>query len=584
MTRTIQITVCITLIFNSVLFASEPSILRTGTRALGLCDTFTALADDSSAPLWNSAGLAKTDRFNLELNLFGDLLAVSSKLKDYGGMSIYALSQGESNFIPIFNTDKEQDNQFGIAYGKELESVLLGAGLDYKKTDSGNDIGFNTGFISTPTSQLSLGMDFRFFFNELSEQNKKLSYLAKGTTLGAAFRPVEYLKYRPLDVVLLTSIDANMNQLALGTEFKYHFFRLRGGTSFRIRSSELKPRLTFGFGFEFDYGQINLSYLSEPIYNERKYALSITLSYPKIPPKPQILPRSIPASSINATEIVPMQVEPIDSDWNNKPNFIRKLFQLESKPKEFHPEILIALTQRYSRRTDKIKYIVKKGDTLWNITQRYKQRIFPEKYRDYKELAKWNMIDNLDSISPGDVIFIPVAPNTNQNKKYSYKSALEKISQALEDNPNNPIIINNLAVVFVKRQEFNRALEILEVTSKIASENPVINNNLGLLYLLTENREQAEFYLKKATKLVPKLSAVHCNLGLLYLESDETDKAISELTHSLSIDSKCLDALYNLAVAYDKKEMKEKALQTLNRLLELAPDDLQAKEKIEEFK
>lgn len=586
MIRAIQITICMiiitSIVFQSGVWASEPPI-RTGARALGLCNTFTALADDASAPLWNSAGLAKANDFRLELDLFGDLLAMSYRLKDYGGVSAYALSRNDSNFIPFFDTDKEQDNQFGVAYGKGLGGFLLGAGLDYKLSKAGNDMGLNTGFISNPIPQLSIGMDFRLFFDEVSKQKRKLSYLAKHTTFSMALRPVEYLRYRPLDVALLASMDTNMNRLAFGTEFKYRFFSLRGGTSFKVRASELDSRMTLGLGLESDYGQVNFAYLSDPISKDRQYTASITLNYPKSSPESEIVSHSIPATSITASEIAHDKIEPLDTEWSpHKPKVSRKLFRLKSKTKYPKLEIAVALTHRYPWRAKKIRYVVKKGDSLWSICQKFQYRIFPKKYRDYKELAKWNMLDSPDHISPGDQLVIPVSSVVRQAGRGGYESVLEKLNQALENNPNNPVILNNLAAVFVKRGEIYVALEKLEKAVKLAPDRPVLNNNLGLLYIYAQKDDLAERYLKKAVKSMPKLTAVHCNLGLFYLESDRIDKAISELTTSLSLDEKCFDAMYNLAIAYEKKGMKKKARKTLTHLAEMVPDDQQVKQKLEE--
>lgn len=117
---------------------------------------------------------------------------------------------------------------------------------------------------------------------------------------------------------------------------------------------------------------------------------------------------------------------------------------------------------------------------------------------------------------------------------------------------------NNQGVVFMGRNDLDRA----EVEFKTAVEiDPLYaegHNNLGLIYKYKGQFEPAIDSLKRAIKLNPKWAAPYNHLGTVYLSQGELDKAIAHIKKSTELDKKYADAFANLGVVHLEKAKKSK--------------------------
>lgn len=89
-------------------------------------------------------------------------------------------------------------------------------------------------------------------------------------------------------------------------------------------------------------------------------------------------------------------------------------------------------------------------------------------------------------------------------------------------------------------------LEALQIEPNDAD----LNNNLGSLYLAQKEYEKAREYLLKAVQMKPTNGNFHYNLGILYQATSETNDALSEFKKSYERDSKNYKAAFNIGNLY----------------------------------
>jgi len=128
-----------------------------GARAVGLGESFVAVANDPSAIFWNPAGLASLQRQELALNHAswpGDInfehIAYVQPVRKLGGsvgFQVGALSTeiDETTELHPFGTGRSfiySDFLAGIAYARRwTDKLLVGAGVKYVREDLGQDVG-----------------------------------------------------------------------------------------------------------------------------------------------------------------------------------------------------------------------------------------------------------------------------------------------------------------------------------------------------------------------------------------------------------------------------------------------------------
>lgn len=82
---------------------------------------------------------------------------------------------------------------------------------------------------------------------------------------------------------------------------------------------------------------------------------------------------------------------------------------------------------------------------------------------------------------------------------------------------------------FLTQGNFPNAMRELQTAEKLDPKNPVIQNNLGLVYFMREKYESAAQHLERALKLNPAYSEARNNYGRVLIELGRYDKAIEEL-------------------------------------------------------
>lgn len=228
-----------------------------------------------------------------------------------------------------------------------------------------------------------------------------------------------------------------------------------------------------------------------------------------------------------------------------------------------------------------IRYTVSRGDWLYHILRQYRNRIFPKKYRNWQLLAQYNRIRSSQYIlKPGEEFLIPTLAHIALPKT-GYETELQQIQSKLANQPEDPVLLNRLAIIHFKRYKLNESRSILQQGIKLSPHNGVLHNNLGFIYLIVEEDAKAQHELELAIAHSEKPAIPHCNLGVLYMTMGKLDLAIEALESALEADANLLDAKYNLALAYEKVGQINPAKEYLRALAQILLDDAEVKSALE---
>ena len=268
---------------------SSATFLRigVGARAVGMGETFVAVANDPSAIYWNPAGLASLQRRELAIShvqwpadIAYDHLTLTVPSRRFGGS--FALQLGllgtqidETSELQPFGTGRTfsySDFITGLAYSRRwTDKLLVGLGVKYVHEDLGSQVGGPTtsAFLFDVGSIYYLGLGSVRIATSLTNFGAALrpdgSYSSPydGTTsqydafdpplmfrYGVAFEPIENDVQR-LTTALEVAQPADNEQLVkAGVEWLFkNTFALRSG--YNLRADALKFSAGTGFSGEF---------------------------------------------------------------------------------------------------------------------------------------------------------------------------------------------------------------------------------------------------------------------------------------------------------------------------------------------
>jgi len=269
---------------------SSATFLRigVGARAVGMGETFVAVANDPSAIYWNPAGLASMQRKELAIShvqwpadIAYDHLTLAVPSRRFGGS--FALQMGllgtqieETSELQPFGTGRTfsySDFVTGLAYSRRwTDKLLVGLGIKYVHEDLGSQVGGPTtsaflfdvgsiyylglGSVRIATSLTNFGSALRPNGQYTSPYDgTNAQYDAFDPPLmfryGVAFEPIENDTQR-LTTALEVAQPADNEQLVkAGAEWMFkNTFALRSG--YNLRADALK--FSAGAGFSGDFG------------------------------------------------------------------------------------------------------------------------------------------------------------------------------------------------------------------------------------------------------------------------------------------------------------------------------------------
>jgi hypothetical protein len=268
---------------------SSATFLRigVGARAVGMGETFVAVANDPSAIMWNPAGLASLQRRELAVShvqwpadVTYEHVTLILPSRRFGGsiglqLGILSTDIEETTEFQPFGTGRTfsySDVVAGVAFSRRwTDKLLVGAGIKFVREDLGSQVGGPTtnaylfdvgsiyylglGSVRIATSLTNFGSALRPSGNYVSPYDGSTAQFdAFDPPLmfryGLAFEPIENEGQRLTTAFEVNQPADNQQLFKAGAEWLYRgTFALRGGYNFR--ADALKLSAGAGFNSEF---------------------------------------------------------------------------------------------------------------------------------------------------------------------------------------------------------------------------------------------------------------------------------------------------------------------------------------------
>ncbi|MBA7521770.1 hypothetical protein ES705_13881 [subsurface metagenome] len=163
-------------------------------------------------------------------------------------------------------------------------------------------------------------------------------------------------------------------------------------------------------------------------------------------------------------------------------------------------------------------------------------------------------------------------------EKENWDKAIKIYEEALRWDPYLGPIYYDIGKILQNKELYGISREYLEKAEKYI-DHPDLPLDLALIYLKSGMLDEAAIKLKQAISYQPdekSMLPLYAELGNTYLQLERYKPAEIVLKNALKIDPNFINAHYGLAGAYLNQNKIEEALVELQKVIELAPDSLEA--------
>jgi len=150
-------------------------------------------------------------------------------------------------------------------------------------------------------------------------------------------------------------------------------------------------------------------------------------------------------------------------------------------------------------------------------------------------------------------------------------SALEHFQEVVVIYPEIEGLHRSLGMLYIEREEYEKAAEHLEVALQEEELFDVVNN-LGTAYIGTQEYDKAEKYLLRALELQPQSPLSHKNLAVLYRKMKRDEAAIFHFEKYIDLRPGDLDTLQTYALYLTKLARWKQAAEFLTTLTQEVTD------------
>ncbi|MBL4651974.1 MAG: tetratricopeptide repeat protein [Flavobacteriales bacterium] len=159
-----------------------------------------------------------------------------------------------------------------------------------------------------------------------------------------------------------------------------------------------------------------------------------------------------------------------------------------------------------------------------------------------------------------------------------YDNAIKDFKKVISfPNPNDPTQIEaryNLGLAYIRKKEFQNAVQILNEAITRSPNNPRGHYFMGLALAGAKNYKQAEQAYGKALTINPSYVPALLNRGVLYTDQINIPaKGIADFNGVLLQQPNHRDALINIGICLYKLNKNNEAIQQYNRCIQLMPNN-----------
>jgi Flp pilus assembly protein TadD len=119
----------------------------------------------------------------------------------------------------------------------------------------------------------------------------------------------------------------------------------------------------------------------------------------------------------------------------------------------------------------------------------------------------------------------------------NYKGAVQLYAKMLDSQPDSPMLLNNLAWAAGKLND-PKAVQFAEKAHQLAPNEPAIMDTLAVLLMATGRAARALDILQKASALVPGDAGIRLNLAKALIATGKKDAAKKELNELAKLGNK----------------------------------------------
>lgn len=195
----------------------------------------------------------------------------------------------------------------------------------------------------------------------------------------------------------------------------------------------------------------------------------------------------------------------------------------------------------------------------------------PWSYEDFRDLGRvYQLMENFDSAAKAYAKACELDPQSSEvwcgaaNSYYQlgdYESALQFGQSARNVAPADSETQKLLGDIYTARQDNELAIESYKRAIELKGNDPNLMLQLAVVYLRAERFDSAKELLESVAAVVPSSAEVWRHLGFTYLKLGETDLSIVKYLKAVQIASDDWRGHKGLGVAY---MMKYKVLKSLN--------------------
>lgn len=150
-------------------------------------------------------------------------------------------------------------------------------------------------------------------------------------------------------------------------------------------------------------------------------------------------------------------------------------------------------------------------------------------------------------------------------------NAIKEYESALTFDPKSGLLATELATIYIKTGQHQKALELCEKSLEANPEYVDLHLLLGGLYLEKKNRADAEKEFQKAIKLDPSNSESYLYIAVIYMESKRYEEALKALKSMLKINPGNIVASYYISKVYLEMKNYGEAEKWLKKTIAVKP-------------
>lgn len=161
-----------------------------------------------------------------------------------------------------------------------------------------------------------------------------------------------------------------------------------------------------------------------------------------------------------------------------------------------------------------------------------------------------------------------------------YKNAIEEFKKTIAINPKHEEGYMHLGISFRQLGQMDKAKEYDLMGIYQLPNNPILQENVAILYLKEGNLAQALAGFQKVLSLNPQMKKSYEGIGIIYLQKGEFEKAVTSFQKAIEIDRSYIQVHFNLAFTYEKMGKLDFAKAEYEKILKMDPGNVEARKRL----